>query len=82
MNAVEIYEKASWDLEHNKITLREFEERIKPLYDVEPIKHGHWIKGYRYCDALICSECGTPSIVAQEYCCKCGAMMDDKVRLK
>lgn len=82
MNAVEIYEKASWDLEHNRITLGEYEERIKPLYDVEPIRHGKWMKGYKYCDAFVCSECGTPSIVAQKYCCVCGAMMDGKVRSK
>lgn len=31
INAVEIYEKALSELEHNKITLGEFEERIEPL---------------------------------------------------
>lgn len=74
MNAVEIYEKASWDLEHNKITLGEFEERIKPLYDVEPVRHGYWFKDDKfYHDIMVdgnpvclyhtCSVCG----VADEY---------------
>lgn len=31
MTYLEIYETALWDLEHNNITLGEFEERIKPL---------------------------------------------------
>ena len=37
MNAVEIYRNAESDLEHNRITLGEFEERIKPLTDVEHV---------------------------------------------
>lgn len=37
MNAVEIYEKAVSDLEHNRITFGEFEERIEPLADVEAV---------------------------------------------
>lgn len=74
MNAVEIYEKASWDLEHSKITLGEFEERIKPLYDVEPVRRGYWFKDEKfYHDIMVdgnpvclyhtCSVCG----VADEY---------------
>lgn len=35
MNAVEIYRKAENDLEHNRITIGEFDERIEPLKDVE-----------------------------------------------
>lgn len=31
MTYLEIYESAIWDLEHNNITLGEFEERVKPL---------------------------------------------------
>lgn len=31
MTYLELYEKSLNDLEHNKITLGEFEERIKPL---------------------------------------------------
>ena len=31
MTYLEIYERALWDLEHNNITLGEFEERVKPL---------------------------------------------------
>lgn len=85
MNAVEIYEKASWDVEHNKITLGEFEERIKPLYDVEPVRHGHWIResvgsdnsseGYFKISMAECSECGTCVMGKPNYCPNCGARM-------
>ena len=89
MNAVEIYEKASWDVEHSKITLGEFEERIKPLYDVEPVRHGHWrckevpcIYGKKF--ILTCSECGESvsvtelALTEEHYCRSCGAKMDEK----
>lgn len=54
--------------------LREFYSA--PTEDVEPVRHGRWIKHYECCDAFVCSECGTPSIVTQNYCCNCGAKMD------
>ena len=78
MNAVEIYEKASWDLEHSKINLGEFEERIRTLYDVEPVRHGRWIgKTYK------CSLCGKwidplQGDADMNYCPNCGAKMDKK----
>ena len=83
MNAVEIYEKASWDVEHNKITLGEFEERIKTLYDVEPVRHGHWEQDGHH---IRCSECGTYFCITDRegdsfpinYCPCCGAKMDKK----
>ena len=74
MNAVEIYEKASWDLEHSKITLGEFEERIKPLYDVEPVRHGWWVED-EY-EIPHCSECkAINNTVYRNYCSNCGARM-------
>ena len=84
MNAVEIYEKASWDLEHNKITLGEFEERIKALYDVEPVRHGRWedIEQHSWSVNLTCrcQICGWIVNLTQSkafaYCPNCGARMD------
>lgn len=84
MNAVEIYEKASWDLEHSKITLGEFEERIKPLYDVEPVRHGRWERYEEYSWAVNlacrCQICGwivdNTQSRAFAYCPNCGARMD------
>ena len=85
MNAVEIYEKASWDVKHSKITLGEFEERIKVLYDVEPVRHGHWFLDSS--GAEFCSECGEYpfddgeyhiSGWSSKYCPNCGAKMDEK----
>lgn len=86
MNAVEVYEKASWDIEHNKITLGEYEERLKSLYDVEPVRHGRWIRvsvgsdnssaGYFVISMAKCSECGTSVMGKPNYCPNCGAKMD------
>ena len=79
MNAVEIYEKASWDIEHSKITLGEFEERIKPLYDVEPVRHGHWLDRTQELGWPIaeCSVCGSHAgMFWMSYCPNCGAKMD------
>ena len=90
MNAVEIYEKASWDLEHNKITLGEYEERIKPLYDVEPVRHGQWVEIKSWesekhsVTDMRCNLCGKyASLVlphktkcTYKYCPFCGAKMD------
>lgn len=86
MNAVEIYEKASWDLEHSKITLGEFEERIRALYDVEPVRHGHWV----FCGVVddiyghgaSCSVCGGYTEDNGYYCSCCGAKMDDALQRK
>ena len=92
MNAVEIYEKASWDLEHSKITLGEFEERIKALYDVEPVRHGYWkVVSDGYGDKAYiceCSECKDTVWVYKNadrkwnYCPNCGAKMDGQVTSK
>ena len=91
MNAVEIYEKASYDVEHSKITLGEFEERIKPLYDVEPVRHGRWEKSYleEYCGTdenhkavfrnipcVKCDKCGEKRRSEEKFCPNCGAKMD------
>lgn len=87
MNAVEIYEEAAWDADHSKITLGEFEERIRPLYDVEPVKHGQWIlhkpfdNGRKNCNECIeCSQChtwfGYDCYAKTPYCPNCGAKMD------
>ena len=78
MNAVDVYEEASWDLEHSKITLGEFEERIKLLYDVEPVRHGHWVDNTHYC-GWTCSECGDhDGAKTDNYCHNCGAKMDEE----
>lgn len=79
MNAVEIYEKASWDLEHSKITLGEFEERIKPLYDVEPVRHSVWRVASADPDKEYeCMNCKKAVGWKYLYCPNCGARMDRK----
>ena len=42
MNAYEIIENANYDLDHNKITLGEWEKRIEPTKNVKHIVRGEW----------------------------------------
>ena len=69
-------------------TIRYFEKRINNLddYDVEPVKHGHWVSEYD-CGYITphCSECGETALTKEEtsydyvyssYCPRCGAKMD------
>lgn len=53
-----------------------------PTADVEPVRHGRWIKGGYACGETewICSECGfsewRTSNSRMIYCMNCGARMD------
>lgn len=71
-----------YEFKRIKLVLFEF-----PTVDVEPVRHGHWIKNERYSDEIErhtvyeCSECGelyywydTPEY---KYCRHCGAKMDE-----
>ena len=70
-------------------TIRYFEKRINNLddYDVEPVRHGHWIEEYD-CGYMTphCSECGETALTKEEtsydyvyssYCPHCGAKIMD-----
>ena len=84
MTYLELYENAFRDLEHSKITLGEFEERIKPLK--QEIKTGHWfydksIENWRCSE---CNEvpktmgyCGSANFMAKhfKFCNHCGVRM-------
>lgn len=52
MNALKVYRDAEWALEHNKITLGEFDERIKPLADVEAVVRCDDC-GYSFCEGFV-----------------------------
>lgn len=62
--------------------------RQAPTIDVEPIKHGHWIKE-KY-ERPICSVCGNQGFLSIidsitgdfPYCAWCGAKMDEDVTEK
>lgn len=83
VNAVEIYEKAVNDLDHNRITLGEFNKRIEPLkhlfYD-RPT--GEWVFDDDEGE-YVCSGCKrladinttTGEWVLSRYCGDCGAYM-------
>ena len=79
MDAVEEYEKAEVLLEAGKITIGQFEEMLKPLRDVEPVRRGRWM-------GVFCSLCGEEALTEwnecggeylfSKYCPYCGAKMD------
>ena len=74
MTYLELYETALWDLEHSKITLGEFEERIKPLN--QEIKTGHWIKEFNDLEGevkFICSSCKEYQPFETNFCYHCGS---------
>ena len=58
--------------------LREFIMN-RPIADVEPIKHGHWISRPD-CGVTVCSVCHRSVEEAVDYprCMFCGAIMGDK----
>lgn len=57
--------------------LREF--YFAPTEDVEPVRHGHWIREYIELDGCFkCSECGIRVIGKPNYCPDCGAKMDEE----
>lgn len=49
-----------------------------PIADVEPVRHGEWIKTSYY-EVHCCSVCGKPSNTSKglhNFCPECGAKMD------
>lgn len=89
MNAIEILLDAERKLDHNDITLGEYEKLIEPLKDVRPVVHGWWAGSDTQC-GISCSVCGMPvddfcgsiDYIFLEYepnfCPHCGAVMDGK----
>ena len=62
-------------------TIRYFEKRINNLdgYDVEPVKHGHWIDN-KHTDTAICSECKCVFTDETNYCPNCGSRMGGEIK--
>lgn len=88
MNAAEIYEDAIRELESNKITLAEFEQKIEQLKDVRKNVYGSWIvvddkdwMGRPTGKKLIkCDQCNAEGIInfgmrPYPYCPFCGSGM-------
>ena len=92
INSVSDNDTPVWTEEHLEEllndTIRYFEKRINKLdnYDVEPVRHGHWIEEYD-CGYITphCSECGETALTKEEtsydyvyssYCPRCGAKLD------
>ena len=52
--------------------------------DVQPVKHGRWVRDAVYVDettgepclAWFCNQCGEPQMVGTNFCPNCGAKMD------
>ena len=80
INAIAIYEKAKYEVDHNKITLGEFEERIEPLRHMPSADRpkGHIVtngSGKYPTVWAECSECGKPIDAWDKFCRHCGADM-------
>lgn len=82
MDAVKEYEKAEGLLEADKITIGQFDEMLKPLRDVEPVRHGKWEQVdeqphfRKHFHRMCCSECRHEGYKSYPYCPHCGAKMD------
>lgn len=88
MNAIKIYEDAMQELESNKITLGEFEQKIEPLKNVRENVRGEWVKltgmmPPEFHGRHLCSECNGFALhdwkhhkeQLTDFCPNCGADM-------
>lgn len=82
MDAIAIMREADYKADHSEITLGEYEEMIRPLADVEPVVHAHWIWDWN-ARHYSCSACGGIAgakgydySTKTKYCGDCGALMD------
>lgn len=79
MNAYEIIKQANYDIDHNIITLGEWEKRIEPTKNVKPIVYGEWEYIHDTFSKRKCKECGYTEVIvdgmADNFCPKCGANM-------
>lgn len=57
MNAIEIYERASWQLERGQISIGQFDEAVAVLKDVEPVvRCKDCVCSLRLRDQLVCAR--------------------------
>lgn len=82
MDAVNIYEKAARKVGRGEINLMEFWKIIRPLRDVEVVRHGRWECSDDAYESAVCSYCGwdttEPWVHIKEwfeFCPHCGADM-------
>lgn len=86
MTYLDLIRDAEYKLEHNKITLGEYNKMIEPLR-VEIPKVGRWIKIGEHAinpnlDICECSECNQRQLIQYKsrfdlkYCPNCGAKME------
>lgn len=47
-----------------------------PVADVQPVRHGKWVKKNESSRIIKCTECGREKVFKENYCPKCGAKMD------
>ena len=73
MDAIKVYEEACRKVDNDEITAGEFLELIRPLRDVEVIKHGKFVAQYQY---ILCSECKYQLKLDWKYCPNCGARIE------
>jgi hypothetical protein len=67
------YEQRHSDFEEAKRCIEDI-----PKADVQPVKHGCWLKRMSTSDSLKCSICGNNHEYETTYCPHCGRRMDLK----
>ena len=92
MNALKLVREVDRQINNGELSYEEGVELLHPLFDVEPVRHGHWIEhtSWYWTQECECSECGnieygfnypyeTEKAVdhAGLYCRRCGAKMDE-----
>lgn len=79
MNALKLVREVDRQINNGELSYEEGVELLHPLFDVEPVRHGHWVKpkGSLW-DIGTCSVCGEFSVEGENalYCPHCGAKMD------
>ena len=84
MNALKLVREVDRQINNGELSYEEGVELLNPLFDVEPVRHGHWIAkwnqydkdGYVIRTIGRCSCCNQSSDVL-DYCGNCGAKMDE-----
>ena len=94
MNALKLVREVDRQINNGELSYEEGVELLNPLFDVEPVRHGHWIEhsSWYIVYSCECSECGQvinnlyynpdrESAIenAGLYCKRCGARMDGEI---
>lgn len=78
MDAIKEFLRAADRLEHEEISINEYEKLCEPLRDVRENVHGKWIDVNGDGSLFVCGNCHESSCCNGNYCPDCGAIMDER----